>query len=71
MRIAEVMTDYQVLQQRIAAIQDQPRPGEEQLEGYVTLRLIRSEAEALLHAVAPTIGDLGASPEQLRRQLQR
>lgn len=73
MRVAEVMNDFQMLQQYI--MQPQPNPSAEDSygEGYETLRQCRAAALAVLSAqfeIDPSQVPNG-SGEQEKRQLQR
>ncbi|KAL8714004.1 MAG: hypothetical protein Q9220_002150 [cf. Caloplaca sp. 1 TL-2023] len=73
LRITEIMTDFQILQRRIAEYAPNPPPEDYYEEGYEVLRQCRAEAQAVL--VVPYPIDLSqassGSDEQEKHQLQR
>lgn len=73
LRIAEIVTEFQSLQSRIAEYSPNHSPDEYFEEGYEILRQCRAEAQAVLVAPYPTEpSDVSSvSDDSEKRQLQR
>ncbi|CAO1602955.1 hypothetical protein XANCAGTX0491_006550 [Xanthoria calcicola] len=73
LRIAEIVTEFQSLQSRIAEYSPNHSPDEYFEEGYEILRQCRAEAQAVLVAPYPTEPSdaSSVSDESEKRQLQR
>ena len=73
MRVAEIMNDFHLIQQRMAQYQATPSPQDYHAEGYEVLRQCRAEAQAVL--AAPFHNEFMQPPrgpgEAEKRQLQR
>ena len=73
MRVAEIMTDFQIIQRQIARSQIPPSPDGYGEEGYEVYRQCRAEAQAVLVApFPPELLQVPAGPgEAEKSQLQR